>query len=350
MSDIKDYYIVRDEILNILMKCLNNDKITNYSGVMSDRIKVLYSRLSSDTIQYRKTIDVARSLLDRIKVDIENIEEGEDSHVYLRDLRYVIDELYRMSRVDNSNRIIDYNSENYYTEQIKELKEKEKSLNNELTALKQQNTDYAEKEKELEIIKGQIIQSEAEKEELKKKLDARDNMTERISKAFVELKKHISSLEDEKNRLKRMFYIYAIFGVVALGILIYFEVLYLSKWEGAEKWIDCLRYYIPVPIAAGLLWTFIYQTNRAQRQLIQVANVLYHVDYVEGLLLAINLVSADVNSASEKISNVLDDLIKNYMSIPDSLSEQSLDTEISKDNINLHTFINLAKEVKDVIK
>lgn len=90
--------------------------------------------------------------------------------------------------------------------------------------------------------------------------------------------------------------------------------------------------------------------NRAQRQLMQVANVLYHIDYVEGLLLAINLISSDVNTASEKICNVLDSLIKNYMSIPDGLSEQSLDKAISKDNINFHTFIKLAKEVKEVIK
>jgi hypothetical protein len=38
------------------------------------------------------------------------------------------------------------------------------------------------------------------------------------------------------------------------------------------------------------------------------------------------------------------------MSSPDGLSEQSLDAEISKDNINLNTFLNLAKEVKEVIK
>ena len=90
--------------------------------------------------------------------------------------------------------------------------------------------------------------------------------------------------------------------------------------------------------------------NRAQRQLIQIANVLYHIDYVEGLLLAINQVSVDVNSASEKIGVILDYLIKNYMPTSDRLSEQSLDTEISKDKINLHAFLNIAKEVKEVFK
>lgn len=54
----------------------------------------------------------------------------------------------------------------------------------------------------------------------------------------------------------------------------------------------------------------------------------------------------------EKEINVIVDniIIKNYMNTSDSLSEQSLDTEISKDNLDLHTFINLLKGVKEVIK
>ncbi len=84
--------------------------------------------------------------------------------------------------------------------------------------------------------------------------------------------------------------------------------------------------------------------------MIFVANELYHVDYVEGLLQAINLISPDAASASEKISHVLDILIKKHISIPEGLFEKSLDKEISKDTINVDTFIELAKKVKDVIK
>ena len=183
-----------------------------------------------------------------------------------------------------------------------------------------------------------------------KKLDASEYLKERISTAFVELKKHISPLQEEKTRLNRMFYAYAILCGLVFLVLVVFEIIYLSQWEGAKKWIDYLPYYVPLPIVGGLLWAFIFQMNRAQRQLMQLANVLYHIDYVEGLLLAINLVCADVNSASEKICNVLDKMISNYMSTADSLSEKTIDAEMSKDNINLHTFINLAKEIKEVIK
>jgi len=74
------------------------------------------------------------------------------------------------------------------------------------------------------------------------------------------------------------------------------------------------------------------------------------VDYVEGLLQAINMVSPNVASATEKIGNVLDIMIKKHITPPNELFECSLDKEISKDNIDLKTFVNMAKEIKDVIK
>lgn len=157
-------------------------------------------------------------------------------------------------------------------------------------------------------------------------------------------------MKDEKTRLNWMFYVYAVLSGCVLGLLAYFEYVYLSKWEAPTKLIDYLPFYIPVPIVGGLLWAFIYQMNRAQRQLMLVAYELYHVDYVEGLLLAINMVSPNVASATERIGNVLDVLIKKHISIPDELLEKSLDKEISKDNIDLNTFVNIAKEVKDVLK
>ena len=157
-------------------------------------------------------------------------------------------------------------------------------------------------------------------------------------------------MEEEKIRLDRMFYVYAGLCVCVLLVLVYFEYVYLSKWQTPTKLIDYLPFYIPLPIVGGLLWVFIVQMNRAQRQLMLVAYELYHVDYVEGLLQAINMISPNVASATERIGNVLDIMIKKYIKTPSEFVESSLDKEISKDNIDLKTFINIAKEVKDVIK
>ncbi len=249
-------------------------------------------------------------------------------------------------------RIVDseYNTEEYYKKTISELEKKVKELS---ISLKESNESKEQKEeikKELEERREQIRQITADKEELEKKLDAQENIKKKITDAFEGLKKHTSHLEKEKSRLNGMFYVYACLCLCVLGILVYFEYVYLSKWQTPTKLIDYLPFYIPLPIVGGLLWAFIYQMNRAQRQLMLVAYELYHVDYVEGLLQAINMVSPNVTSASEKISSVLDIMIKKHITTPIELFDCSLDKEISKDNIDLKTFVNAAKEIKDVIK
>ena len=252
---------------------------------------------------------------------------------------------FRNRRIVNS----EYNTEEYYKKTILELETKVKELSTTLKESKKTNEQDMIK-KELEETKEQIKQITTDKEELEKKLDAQNNIKKKITDAFDELKKHTSHLEKEKSRLNIMFYFYAVLAVCVIGLLGYFEYRYLSKWENPTKLIDYLPFYIPVPIVGGLLWVFIYQMNRAQRQLMLVAYELYHVDYVEGLLQAINMVSPNVASATEKIGNVLDIMIKKHITSPDELFECSLDKEISKDNIDLKTFVNMAKEIKDVIK
>ncbi len=350
--EINNYYQERDKIISLLQEGVEYIPQTGYRTGVHMRVGILCKKLVSDDMLYINTINKAISLENRIISDITNLKDDKvlEKRPYILDFSDATSEIYRVFRPENKGETTILNTEDFYSANISELQKREKLLVEEVATLKKKNQMYAGKEKEIEDIKIQIQQSIEEKEELKKKLDAQENVKNSISKAFIELKKHITPLMHEKKRLNWMFYVYAILSICVLGMLLYFEFSYLSKWEGAEKWIDYLPYYIPVPIVGGLLWIFIYQMNRAQRQLLQLANVLYHIDYVEGLLLAINSINADVNSASEKISHVLDQMIKNYMLVPESLSEKTIDAEISKDSINLHTFIDLAKEIKDVIK
>lgn len=360
--EVKDYFIIRDELIPVLehlgnVLSINSQEIHKIISPASllRKIDYLCHALSSGKF-YPKTIQSAELMLNDIKqsiVRIENLNNKENTDNIRQDIlfiRHFVLSLFHRCAEENDSRLTDFNSESFYTNQIQELQTKEKSLRDVLSTLRSENNEYKEKEKELEKVKGQIKQIQAEKDELTKKLDAQNNIQNKISDAFAELKKHISPLKQEEKRLNWMFGVYATLSVCVLFILGYFEFSYLSKWEGANNWIDYLPYYIPVPIVGGLLWAFIFQMNRAQRQLMQIANELYHIDYVEGLLLAINQVSVDVNSASEKISQVLDILIRNYIPASNGLSEKSLDAEISKDNINIHSFINLAKEIKEVIK
>lgn len=363
MEIIGNEFLGFREFLTILRESLEKSNIRRH--LPRAYVNYIYSKLSPDF--YYKNIEILNSILEQIKLNIENIEKNPNESRHLAAFNFSINQLDNMIR-NFYDRRLGNNSEKYYEEQIKELREKKVVLERDLANLREdydkkdsyikeqiqlsatKELELKKKEEELNFIKEQIQQSEIEKEELKKKLDAFNNMQYRIRMAFEELKEHTLNLKSEKKRLNWMFYIYAVLCIGVLGLLVYFERDYLSEWKGVDKWIDYLQYYVPIPILGGLLWAFVFQMNRAQRQLMQIANVLHHIDYVEGLMLAIPIVSVDVNSASEKICNILDNLIKNYMNTSDSLSEQSLNSEISKDNINLHKFVGIAKELKEVFK
>lgn len=334
-----------EEFKRVLDECKKNPQLDRL--FIQKNIGYIYSMLETNPICCYEHMGEFERIFRHIESCLEKITNkvGDEKRYFYKQIDEDIRRLINLCSHDTL-----YNSEKYYHQQIEELQNKVKALNNELSNLSETADEYENKVKELEFVEDQVRKYKAEKDELEKKLDARETVKGRISEAFDELKKHTSHLTMEKKRLNWMFIIYALLCLITLVALIVFEWNYFSKWENADRWIDYLPFYLPVPIVGGLLWVFIVQMNRAQRQLMQVANTLYHIDYIEGLLLAINHINNDVNSASDKICSVLDYLIKNHISIPDGLSEQSLEAEISKDNINLSTFINLAKEVKEVVK
>ncbi len=348
-------FIVSDERLNHILKSIfvktKSAKIASYAK------RILYW-FRSDPELYKQNPFLRHYVyeLERAFEDIEACEKGSDDYRIKRSQLYgSVDRLYELCKhINNDRGDSDYNSKDYYENQISTLENKIVNLNQQLSESQQSQEQKAEITKELETTREQLEQAKSNNEELKKALDAQENLKGKIYQAFVELKTHIKPLEVEKKRLNWMFGVYAFLCVCVLVLLIYFEFKYLSKWESIKpeeiKLIDYLPFYIPVPIVGGLLWVFMYQMNRAQRQLMVVANVLYHVDYIEGLLLAINMISPNVAAASEKISQVLDNLIRNYISMPNGQFERSLDKELSKDSINVDPVFDLAKKVKDVIK
>jgi hypothetical protein len=346
-----DFIVSNDRLISILRKIQENPDIINNKDVDIDYI---INTFSSDPVLFYNMSSWREhtSQLDKAFESLENCGSDSKASSELKSLiTFYLLRLYRQCRhIDKEGDNSNYNSKNYFKNQISTFEKKITDLNQQLSESKQSQEQKEEITKDLEKTKEQLEQAKSNNAELEKRLDAQQNIKEKISNAFKELKTHISHLKKEKTRLNWMFGIYAFLSFVVFVMLIIFELKYLSKWETPTNWIDYLPFYIPVPIVGGLMWAFIYQMNRAQRQLIFVANELYHVDYVEGLLQAINLISPDAASASEKISHVLDILIKKHISIPEGLFEKSLDKEISKDTINVDTFIELAKKVKDVIK
>lgn len=70
---------------------------------------------------------------------------------------------------------------------------------------------------------------------------------------------------------------------------------------------------LPVPDTIGLLWGFITQRNRSQRQMVVLARQIYEVEYIKGLLQALNTLSIYIGESMSKINEAISHLIDNHL-------------------------------------
>lgn len=147
-----------------------------------------------------------------------------------------------------------------------------------------------------------------------------------------------------------MFGVYAGFSVLIVICLIVWEAYLIGwKWDPtyANNIIMYIPFYLPIPLAGALLWAFIYQMNRCQKQLIFLANRLHTVRYTEGLLKAVCSLTNDVEKNEEKVAKIIDHIIDSNLRDGTSGIEP-MQTEEPNAGIDglLDKFIDFAKAIK----
>lgn len=259
-----------------------------------------------------------------------------------------------------------YNSEKYYDEQIRELENQKKELQSYLIHQKniegKTQEEIAEnkrviKEKEIALIKAkeQIKQYQSELEEKKKKENAIVEWNTKIKSTFDELTVCLSPIKDEHTRLNRMFWLYSILTIlviitiVALEFYIFYKI---HKSVDFPEWKNYIAAITPIPIFGGLLWAFIIQLNRTQRQLLILAKHIHEIKYIEGLLLSVNSLSLDINDSTKRVNKAIDRLLENHLntnSSSESINEENIINEEKKDTVPIDVVVKLLKEAKGII-
>lgn len=315
---------------------------------------ILTNIISSLTIAYK----AMPKTLNRLQASIEEIEQLTDSLATATTKDATAAKMNKLKKIlvairstlhNESTPKQNYNSENYYTEALEKLATEKQKLED---TLKEQNS-ISEKQKEeltnsLHAVEAQVAQLKKEKQELIKQKDAQETLKTQIKETFKDLQTYIKPIEDEQKRLNVLYYGYIIgeiLSLVALAASIYF---FIQNRSAFVKWTDCIPFYLPISFCAAVLWICIFQMNRAQRQLIIIANQLHRIKYIEGLLLAINNLSSDVSEGIATIKNVINNIIQNYLQSNESLTEASLQQEISKDKLSLKEVLNFMKESKEL--
>ena len=287
---------------------------------------------------------------------ISNADNVEDT-TFISNIHMQLHACLRLLKELNSTRSIVLNSEKFYTDLINSSTNKINELSQEIEKLREEKSTLtvnkkvlAEKEDELKKLTLIVEEYRNRENELKLRDDAIANWKTKIQASFKELDTHITPIKKEHKRLCELFWIYNILSLGVIILLIVLEVIIcckLCKFDGIPPFKDYISLIVPIPIAIGLLWGFITQANRAQRQRVVLSKFIHDIKYTEGILLSINNLATDVSDSAQRINNALDKLLDKHLSCNlDYIKENSLKEEEKKDTIPYDLLINIIKELK----
>ncbi len=259
-----------------------------------------------------------------------------------------------------------YNSEKYYNEQIRELENEKNRLQENLLLQRSIEGKGKEeiaqskriiKEKEISLLKAkeQIKQYQSELEEKKKSENAIVEWNSKIKSTFEELTICLSPVKDEHTRLNRMFWIYSILTILVIITIVLLEFYVFQKLHNSAEFPEWKNYLValtPIPIFGGLLWAFIIQLNRTQRQLLILAKHIHEIKYIEGLLLSINSLSLNINDSTERVNKAIDRLLENHLnhnSTSEVITEEGVIQEENKDSVPIDIVLKLLKDTKGLV-
>ena len=347
------------ETLNDLSSKLSSMSINNrYSSISRYRIlaqvEFLRRFIEGDGDYTSKTFNRLWHYEEKIKEKMSLLDNPTQKNAALNSLTKMINKACDVlnSELQEDGRV---NSEEYLLAEVKKLKEEKAAL---LKSLYEKKTpeDYSQMlddmiakdiRKRLGGLNIRIAKRERAIEMKNEAKDAQNTMKSRIEQGFKQLENGILPLNNEKDRLTMLYWIYFCISVLVFLALVAYEIVFLCIWNGTVRnWFDMAPFYLPVPLIAGLLWAFIHQMNRAQTQLLGISKVMYRIKYIEGLLLAINQISYDVNGTSLKIADVMNRMIDAFLKRAGDDNLEGI--KKAKDEDSIKDIIELAKVVKEL--
>jgi len=366
MGRIKEIWIENEQAINVLSSLeyqLNAPEII----AVNPRVSRLLNLVGEIEFLLTKSPTYDKQLLDLINVELnEKIKVLSDSLQSMKDdgdLRmnvnfirqlWGIEALLVNCRVELKSKeekdIL--NSTEFYKKRLNDLEENVKVLESE----KEQNSQMA-KQKDEEIQKLLVVIKETQKqlEEKNRQEDAQKNWNNKIEEAFQKLNKYQEPLIQEKKRLTVLFWIFGILCIIsflALSLAVYLASSKIFTSDEVLTLATYLPYYSPIPIIGILLWVFIVQMNREQRQLIILTQHLHNLSYTEGLLKSINIFTPGIEDAVNRINATVDKLLDNHLSLHPALvlKEDSLSRIDNSHSTSISEMTSLLKEIKELVK
>lgn len=368
MGRVKAKLMEYEEKISFLENTLNflktREPETSYIRPITYRLQNIVNKAygldnSSFDVIYTISELIPEDLIRKLSTLVDSLKDN--SIIKNTDIELIRNILEDLNRINvsieklRSNSIHSYNSEKYYKELIQAIKKEKESLEKTL------NSTQGENEKQRVIYERRIQQKELELqnvrnqlEEKKKQDNAIEEWKKKITETFEELKSHLTPIKNEHKRLKQMFKTYAVLSCFIFIVIAVLEIIICIKFHQCQnlpEWKDFFVLFLPIPLTGGLLWAFITQMNRAQRQLIILANQIHEIEYIEGILISINSLSVDINDSIKRINLAIEKLLENHLHLNHTKSnynEESIVKEENKDMVPTDLIIKILKELKSV--
>ena len=365
MEDFKQYS--ETKCINKLLNCCHSLKKQKIPDNLRNQIDTIINIFCASTFSLSKTCYIY------LKWSIDDIHDKTTDYIhYIKNNRNSINEnilwkytqglsIYFLNIIDKQmNNVIAteeryYNTAKFYEDELanlkNELEEKRKQLqeNEEKKVMKE--SELKTLRKTIDDLNDKIKTLKKEQEELRKQEDKKTKLQEQINDVFIKLKEYTQPITDEKKRLSSLYDTYRVAIYLLAIVLIGYELYAIGKWRDLpdKNFISYIPFYLPIPLFGTLLGVCIYQMNRAQRQLLLIAQQLHHITYIEGLLSALSSLSMDITEGANKVRSVIEQLINNYLRQNLESVDSKIDLALEKDNVyDLDKTLNYLQKLKEL--
>lgn len=328
---------VRKDMNSDLMKIIL--KIRQFAGNIRNNTSCEYT-----VKNLYKQYDMLVGILNHLRLN----KNAFISNERLNKLSEIIDNAIKDLESESLENSVKLNTKNYYAEQIQK---QEKALEEINEALMKMEKDGQKQSPDYKKIIRKKIAIVAEITALRNWLDKREEMDDRtkalnnkIQPLSTNVEDSIKELTVEKQRLEKLYNTYRFMLWVVVVLIVCWETYLIIKLYPELDFHTPLKYiplYLPIPLVAGLLWLCVYQINRAQHQMVLLANMIHKIKYKDSLLnTSINLY-ADMRKNEEHVAQIIDKIIESNAEGKELLG---LDNKENK-SINL-PFDNIIELVK----
>lgn len=312
----------RNKVVDLLDKCAI---ATKKKGIANSSATVLnLRRLATNLRQnasYVTTLSYLNSQYTNLFDILKTLKSQENISDSYKLLESITSNAINYMTKDQQDQAEASNTLEYYKNKVAELSDTIKELTNKLQKLdaegKKETPEYKETQEEIAQLQVDLKDVNTKKEVREQREDKVKQVESMIEPFTTNLEASKSELQNERERLVTLYHWYGGALIAAVVILIGWETyLMITKWDNLspKNWLSYLPFYLPLPLIGGLVWLFIAQMNRAQKQLVSLANRIQQLMYIDGLLQTSNRLSADRAKNEDHVSSIIDTIIRSYLS------------------------------------